>query len=901
MNLRCLGRAMPVAGLAVVLVLPGSGARGQNITVNGRPLLAQTLNREYMIVPGLGQQVGSNLFHSFGAFNLSQGETATFSGPASVANVIGRVTGGMPSSIDGTIHSTIPGANIYLINPAGVVFGPNAAVKVLGSFHASSADYLRLEDNARFQATNPNASKLTFAAPEAFGFLISNPRSVIVNNATLSLPNGPVPATLGLVGGPVTINGKALLAPGGTVRIASLAGPGEVPVNPRSGSAPTAAGFGPVRMEKTRISVSDPKGGSIAGNVRIHAGSLEILNSEIDADNKGPGPGGVVSLRGDNAVTLTDHTRVHSVAMASGSGADINIGTASGGTVMLDKGAEIQVFSLKSGAGGAVSIAAPDGTLVVRNGAKVDTTLAPGATAQSLGNVTVQADSITLQDTGLISSLIAGPVLGGSINITAGKALFISDAGTDPKTLTGVSAQGGKLATKPGDITVWAGNLTIEGRGVIDTDTFGGGNAGNVTVVVSGALLIAGRGGLSPPARIASIPSETNLVAGATNTGQVVVQAGRLTIRDGGHIGADTAGTSTGGLVKVSADSINLQDGGTISSTTAASGAGGPVEVTARDLFVSKAGNDLTGISAQSEIRATGQAGTVTVRAVNLTIVGQGQIDATTSGAGHAGNVIIQAGTLTLRNGGQLSSATAGSGHGGDVTVRAGSNILLTGPGSQITATSSGNGNAGSITVLAPQVSLRNGASISTQALSANGGNITISLRDLLYLQRGSITTSVNGALGNGGNISIDPRFVILDRSVIAANAVGGNGGNLLIRADQFVPSADSNITATSVRSLPGTITISSPSPNLTGNLVVLAGALRAAAAVLTESCAAHGADPRSSLVMAGRGALRYDPETTLPALYFANRGADAWQKHGPKPPPVRPLHTSVSLTARCR
>src|SRR3954464_6841798 len=139
MNLRCFGRAVPVAGLAMVLALPIRGARGQGITVDGRLSPAQTLaGPDYAIGAELGQQVGGNLFHSFGAFGLNRGETATFRGTASVANVIGRVTGGAQSSIDGTVCSTMPRANLYLINPAGVVFGPNAQVVVSGSFHASS-------------------------------------------------------------------------------------------------------------------------------------------------------------------------------------------------------------------------------------------------------------------------------------------------------------------------------------------------------------------------------------------------------------------------------------------------------------------------------------------------------------------------------------------------------------------------------------------------------------------------------------------------------------------------------------------------------------------------------------------------------------------------------------------
>jgi hypothetical protein len=128
---------------------------------------------------------------------------------------------------------------------------------------------------------------------------------------------------------------------------------------------------------------------------------------------------------------------------------------------------------------------------------------------------------------------------------------------------------------------------------------------------------------------------------------------------------------------------------------------------------------------------------------------------------------------------------------------------------------------------------------------------------------------------------------------------VGGTGGNITIRAGQFVQSAGSAVTASSELSLPGEITISAAPLNLNGSLVVLASELRAAAALLSESCAVRGASPSSSLVAAGRGGLRQGLETTLPALYFANRPVRAGQDHAPEAP-IPPEHTSVTLSTRC-
>jgi filamentous hemagglutinin family protein len=137
----------------------------------------------FQIGSELGQQHGPNLFHSFSDFNLSSHESATFSGPNSVQNILSRVTGGNPSNIDGLFRSTIPGANVYFLNPYGIMFGSNARLDVQGSFHASTADYLRLGEDGRFDVRNPSDSILTVAPIEAFGFLTDSPASLSIEGS----------------------------------------------------------------------------------------------------------------------------------------------------------------------------------------------------------------------------------------------------------------------------------------------------------------------------------------------------------------------------------------------------------------------------------------------------------------------------------------------------------------------------------------------------------------------------------------------------------------------------------------------------------------------------------------------------------------------------------------------
>jgi len=157
--------------LTIILLIISLSLNAQITTDGSIGSRANLQGPDYQIGADLGQQHGGNLFHSFQDFNLNRSESATFSGPNSVSNVISRVTGGNPSNIDGLIRSTMPNADMYFLNPYGMMFGPNARLDVQGSFHASTADYLRLGNGGRFDARNPSDSLLTIAPIASFGFL----------------------------------------------------------------------------------------------------------------------------------------------------------------------------------------------------------------------------------------------------------------------------------------------------------------------------------------------------------------------------------------------------------------------------------------------------------------------------------------------------------------------------------------------------------------------------------------------------------------------------------------------------------------------------------------------------------------------------------------------------------
>jgi filamentous hemagglutinin family protein len=216
-----LGGWLAVSQAQVPTAIRPDGTLGTAVTQSGSV---------YDITGGTRPGNGPNLFHSFDRFSVGTNDTARFSGPSGIANILSRVTGGQQSSIDGRLQSEMAGANLYLLNPSGVLFGPNASLDVKGSFHVSTADFLRFADGATFSANLSEKTTLTVAPPSAFGFLGPNPAAIAIRGSALQVPVG---QALSVVGGEVQVAGGSLVAESGR----SLTGGSTV--------QPTRAGAGP--------------------------------------------------------------------------------------------------------------------------------------------------------------------------------------------------------------------------------------------------------------------------------------------------------------------------------------------------------------------------------------------------------------------------------------------------------------------------------------------------------------------------------------------------------------------------------------------------------------------------------------------------------------------------------
>jgi large exoprotein involved in heme utilization and adhesion len=225
-----------------------------------------------------------------------------------------------------------------------------------------------------------------------------------------------------------------------------------------------------------------------------------------------------------------------------------------------------------------------------------------------------------------------------------------------------------------------------------------------------------------------------------------------------------------------------------------------------------------------------------------------------------------------------LLAETRGEGAGGNINVQA-HDLRLT-AGATLSSSSIGTGLAGNVTLILGDTLAMRGASIQTQAVTSDGGNIAISVPRLIDMIDSRITTSVQSGVGGGGNIAIDPQFLVLQRSQIIANAFGGPGGNIDIVAGQLIADPFSVIEASSALGIDGSVNIDAPNPDVGSNLVVLPETFLDAARLLQPTCGAARAG-LSSLVEVGRGGLPPDPDgylwstTAIAVPGVLPRGAD--------------------------
>jgi filamentous hemagglutinin family protein len=731
---------------------------------------------QYNITGGTRPGGGTNLFHSFGNFTVPNNNIANFLNDSGLptSNILGRVTGGNISNIFGTIQTNGPSgfgnANLFLMNPAGFLFGPNATINVGGMVAITSADYLRLEGiggNGIFHADPAQTSVLTSAPVAAFGFLGSSPGAITVQGSQLSVTPG---QAVSLVGGNITVesgtleNGMVqtalLSAPGGQVNFASVASPGEI-------------------LAETLNLVPN-----INGQVFGTLGSIKISQKSI-IDVSGEG-GGTVRIRGGRFL-LDDSTIFNDVLSPTegppGAGIDI--------VVSQDA--------------------------VIRNGALLETSvLGDAVPGVQYGGVHVKADRIEIigsEDavnfplTGVSSTVTPeSSVNGGNILLEA-NSILVKDFGlgtTIVETTTLGDGNAGKVSVHA------TGNLEIDG-GVVDSfAVFGSGHAGDIEMSSTQGNIV-----MTNAAFVSSQASPFS----SGNSGAILLDApnGNISLADMTQISNAARGTGSLGGININAQNLTLANSGISGDNLATNPAG---DMTINLSGILSVGGTSFPSFIQTVSRGSAPAADLNITAKGVAITDGAFLSTETFSSGPGGHLNIATENLQLTKGGQLRSGSTmapsfpgepspeiPTGSGGTITVLGHSgpagSILIDGTDSGIFTNAAGTGAGGNINILANSVALQNGGTLSAAttgvAPSATGGMITVNAEHVAVNSQASITTDTNGiapagvvdintgtlAINGGGQIRSSSGAEVEQVSAFALSSTGApslTGGTITVQ-----------------------------------------------------------------------------------------------------------------------
>lgn len=423
----------------------------------------------YVIDSQVGKLAGSNLFHSFGRFDLETGTTAQFtdSTQSAITRIIGRITGGEPSSIDGTLQSTIPHADLYLINPAGMIFGPNAKLDLPGAFYVSTASGVKFADGKEFAASDTQIPLLSSSAPVAFGFL-EQAGDIQMQGSQLSVNNG-----LYLSAGSMTFDTAKISTTGGDIHLDAVA--------KQALTLPTQGGSASLQGNITlanSLILSEAKQLS-AGDIVLHGGTMTLNNSLIRAWTQTSIPGGNIKI--DSKALNMSGSWLDTASYGAAPSGDIGIKASD---IALDFG-WITANTSGSGNGGQIDLQAD--TLTGSNGANV---YAATIGAGNNGNISLQATkSIEFQgQNGSYASGVfnqsASTASGGAGDISISAPSISWGDGAKIEVSTSGSGQGGNLK-------LFANDLNLTGATVAN-ETYGSANAGNLNIKTGTLVLNAG-------------------------------------------------------------------------------------------------------------------------------------------------------------------------------------------------------------------------------------------------------------------------------------------------------------------------------------------------------------------------------------------------------------------------
>jgi filamentous hemagglutinin family protein len=796
---------------------------------------------------------GTNLFHSFEEFSVPENGTASFQGidPA-IANIFARVTGQLRSNINGTIEAlqtngALSSANLFLLNPNGILFGPNARLNLGGSFIATTADRIQFANGVQFSASTPqDVPLLTVSTPIGLQFG-SNPGRIMNRSMAQNFSSSGevlldpfdgearglrvLPGqTLALVGGSIRLRGGGLVAgsentePGGRIELASVGANEVVRLIPSTmgwslGVTP-GQNFDDIRLSQGAIvNTSGNSGGAIVvqgRNIRLSGGSQFLSVTQA-----GRGESMIVNATDRLIVTGASdqgNSLLYTETQASGSAGNIQL---SARQLQISDAGFITSLSSGSGEGGDVMVNAVETIEVIGRPSSL-VTLADGDGAA--GDLQISTRQLHILEGGEVGSIASSTGRGGNVMVNASESVNIIGISTAPEltddnrggNLLAQTQANGENAGAAGNITVTTDRLLLQNGGQIASSTVGGGDAGRLTVRARDIELTG----------IALDDDGSPFLSS--------LEDGSLPYPSGLFSGTGPGSTGSGGQLRVTADRLSLRNGAVLQTNTFGSGNAGNMEIRVRE-FITVSG------------RAPGNLIPTGITAISGGFPGSGFREVRRA-TGSSGNIQITTQDLRLEDGAVIATSSINPAAAG----------------------------AGQLQIQARSIALSNNAQLNARTESGGRDSATIDLRglELLSLQGGSqITTraGIETGGGNGGTIRIQARYIVAEPvgdNDISADAGQGDGGDVDITANiiglvqQDRPtSPQSGITASSEQGVSGTITIRSPEFDPTRGLLELPTDIVDRSRLIARTCRPANPDaPQSAFVITGRGGLPSSP-----------------------------------------
>jgi filamentous hemagglutinin family protein len=761
---------------------------------------------------GGGAARGMNLFHSFQNFNVGVGRGVYFANPEGITNIFSRVTGGNSSNIFGTL-GVLGDANLFLLNPNGIVFGKNAQLDIQGSFLGTTANTLVFPNGVEFSATNPQAVPL-LAINVPIGLQFGSQPGSITSQAVKRNSQGDAigglgvgpGSTLALMGGEIALDGGFLFAENGQVKLGAVGGDTTVGLDVNGSSLgfklPENFGRAPINLTNGSIfatgenSAIELFGGKIGlngnrseiysfngGSIIVDATQFNLDNgSLIVSDTSGAAKGGDIQIQASDAVTLANSSEIDSAssANATGAGGDVTINAGKitiTGYGTAENTSSISTSSRGKGNGGNLTFNATESVNV--NGGSI---LVSSGGAGNAGNLTVQAtDAVNITDNGFLGLDSDGSGSTGNLQIETGTLRLQNNF-----------FGGGMSAIASGSGSI--GSISIQARNAVEVTQ---------SSIRSGVLVPRG--------------STTQ-----ATTGDIIIETQRVNLKDKGSINMSTFSSANAANIFIKASEyvqINGSDSRVSSSTGFGSGNGGNVTIeTPRLTVIQGASIDTTSIISR------GNAGNITIRAKDVELDGLfNRTDITSEVMGskadvRGGTITIDTERLRLSNGANIStSVLLGQGQGGNLVVRATDSIDITGVGAERQDSSlqpsglfaelqtGGIGSGGNINVTTGRLNLSNRGEISASTFSqGNAGDIGINANLIDLRGSSNISTQVNDeANGNAGNLNINTQKLNIegDSRISLQTRANGNAGNLTIQADTIILTGSVNEQASNLTS----------------------------------------------------------------------------------------------------